>query len=139
MSSIPKRTQLASQLSHDDRGLGCVAYDQQVLPTYGYKPNTAAGIVFVVVFFITFLTHCVQTAVKRKWWYSLLAVGALGTTFINASRQLAANRCCRRASGLDCKTLASKCPYSNAAFEMQISVLIICTFPTPSSEFHVTD
>ncbi|KAL8830686.1 MAG: hypothetical protein Q9191_001291 [Dirinaria sp. TL-2023a] len=85
MASLLKRTPLASQLSHHDRGQGCVAYDRQVLPTYGYKPNTAAGIVFVVVFFITFLTHCVQTVVKRKWWYSLFAVGALGMISMDTS------------------------------------------------------
>ena len=86
MTSLPKRTLLASQLSHHDRGLGCVAYEQSVVPTYGYKPNTAAGIIFVVVFFFAFVVHCGQSAIKRKWWYLLLAVGALGMSLMETPR-----------------------------------------------------
>lgn len=78
MAALERRALLASQLSRHDRVQGCVAYEQSIDPAYGYKPSTAAGIVFVVAFFLTFGSHCVQTVIKRRWWYSLFAVGALG-------------------------------------------------------------
>ena len=85
MAALFERALLASQLSHHDRGNGCVAYEQSVTPTYGYKPSLAAGIVFVVAFFLTFIVHCAQTAIKRQWWYSLIAIGALGKMLRSAT------------------------------------------------------
>lgn len=78
MAAVDRRALSASQLSRHDRLQGCVAYERSINPTYGYKPSTAAGIVFVVAFSLTFGLHCVQTVIKRRWWYSLFAVGALG-------------------------------------------------------------
>ena len=78
MATIVERSLLASQLSHHDRVQGCVAYESSVDPSYGYRPSIVAGIVFVVVFFLTMGAHCVQTTIKRTLWYSLFAVGALG-------------------------------------------------------------
>lgn len=82
MATLLERKLLASQLSHHDRSVGCIAYDPLVEPTYGYVPSLAAGVVFVVVFFLIFVAHCVQTAIKRQWWYSLIALGALGTSSV---------------------------------------------------------
>lgn len=79
MAALLDKRVLASQLTHHDQGLGCVAYEQSVVPPYGYRPNFAAGIVFIVAFALMFVGHCVQTGLKRKWWYLLIAVGALGT------------------------------------------------------------
>ena len=79
MAFLARRAVPASQLARHDRVVGCVAYDPLVEPGYGYVPSLAAGIVFVVVFFLTFSAHCIQTGLSRKWWYSLIAVGALGT------------------------------------------------------------
>ena len=82
MATLLERALLASQLSHHDRVQGCVAYESSVDPSYGYRPSIVAGIVFVVVFFLTMSAHCVQTTIKRTWWYSLFAVGALGKLFL---------------------------------------------------------
>ena len=82
MATLVERNFLASQLSHHDRVRGCVAYESSVDPSYGYRPSIVAGIVFVVVFFLTMVAHCVQTTIKRSWWYSLFAVGALGKLFL---------------------------------------------------------
>lgn len=84
MATLLEKILLASQLSHHDRSVGCVAYDPLVEPAYGYVPSLAAGIVFVIVFFLILVTHCVQITIKRQWWYSLIALGALGT-FSNSS------------------------------------------------------
>ncbi|KAI4253955.1 MAG: hypothetical protein LQ352_003378 [Teloschistes flavicans] len=108
MATLLERKLLASQLSHHDRSVGCIAYDPLVEPTYGYVPSLAAGVVFVVVFFLIFVAHCVQTAIKRQWWYSLIALGALGELL-----------------GWIARIWASRCPYNSTAFSMQISVLII--------------
>ena len=78
MASLSIRT-LASELTKKERGKGCVAYEDGVNPSYGYIPSVVAGVIFTVVFFISFTVHSVQVWIKRKWWYSLLALGALGT------------------------------------------------------------
>ena len=79
MAALVERVLLASQLSHRERVKGCVAFDPLIEPAYGYRPSLAAGVVFVVVFFLTMTAHCVQASIKRKWWYILFAVGALGS------------------------------------------------------------
>ena len=73
--------ELAEYLNNTQRGKGCVAYDPHArLPSYGYVPNLAAGIIFSVVFGLSLLAHIVQVTKSRKWWYSSLAIGAFGTS-----------------------------------------------------------
>ena len=78
MAALFERARLASQLSHGARRRGCVAYEPSVIPTYNYKPSIVSGIIFVIVFFLSFVIHCAQTFIKRKWWYMTIAAGALG-------------------------------------------------------------
>ena len=71
--------ELAENLTSKQRAKGCVAYDPHArAPTYKYVPNLAAGLVFTIVFFLSFLAHTVQVTRSRKWWYSALALGAFG-------------------------------------------------------------
>ena len=88
---------------------GCVAFDPSAkLPTYGYDPTLAAGIIFSVVFGLTMLAHLVQTIQYRKWWYSAIGLGALGELI-----------------GWIARAAAHNCPYNKALFSLQISILII--------------
>ncbi|KAL6716940.1 hypothetical protein ACLMJK_004852 [Lecanora helva] len=101
--------ELARYLSNSQRSSGCVAYDPLAkAPTYGYVPSLAAGVVFTVVFALSLFTHTFQVARSRKWWYSSLALGALGETIGWAGR-----------AG------AHHCPYNKSLFSLQISILII--------------
>lgn len=58
---------LASQLTEDERGMGCVAYQQSVMIFHGYKSNLGARIIFVFVFSLSFTLQCTQMAIKRRW------------------------------------------------------------------------
>lgn len=79
MSLFTRNAPLAEYLSNSERSKGCIAYDPKAIaPTYGYVPNLVAGIVFAAVFFVSTILHIVQVARCRKWWYSSLALGALG-------------------------------------------------------------
>lgn len=69
---------LASELTKQERGKGCIKYEAGIEPTYGYKPSLVAGIIFTTVFFLSFTVHSVQVFIKRKWCYSALVLGALG-------------------------------------------------------------
>ena len=126
MATLVERALLASQLSHHDRVQGCVAYESSVDPSYGYRPSIVAGIVFVVVFFLTMSTHFVQTTIKRSWWYSLFAVGALGKLIIQEMiMQAWLTLNVGELLGWIARLWSWRCPYNNTAFVMQISVLII--------------
>ena len=129
MTSLVTRA-LASQLTKHDRGLGCVKYEDGVDPTYGYKPSIVAGIIFTTVFFLSFTVHSLQVVIKRKWWYSVLALGALGTLarYLNRSIHYMAADACTSGEliGWAARLYASQCPYNSGAFNAQISVLIIC-------------
>ena len=83
MASLIART-LASELTKKERGIGCVKYEEGVNPTYGYQPSIVAGIVFTTIFFLSFTIHSVQVVIKRKWWYSVLVLGALGRSRFSA-------------------------------------------------------
>ncbi|KAL8692936.1 MAG: hypothetical protein Q9218_002138 [Villophora microphyllina] len=125
MATLLERKLLASQMNRHDRSLGCVAYDPLVEPAYGYDPSLSAGIVFVVVFFLAFVAHCVQTALKRKWWYILIAIGALGTAFaLTLDRGETLTHGHRRASRLDRKNVGVQLPVQHAAIYYILSQLI---------------
>lgn len=60
--------ELAENLTNQERGKGCVAYDPKARdPTYGYVPNLAAGIIFTVIFSLSLFAHIVQVYRSRKW------------------------------------------------------------------------
>ena len=91
------------------RDTGCVAFNPDAkLPTYGYDPTLAPGIVFSVVFGLTMLAHFAQTIQHRKWWYLSFGIGALSELVGWAARAAAHN-----------------CPYNKSLFSLQISILII--------------
>ena len=102
------------------RSTGCVAFDPDAkLPTYGYDPTLAPGLVFSVVFGVTMLAHFAQAIQYRKWWYLTLGIGALSELMGWAARAAAHN-----------------CPYNKTIFSLQISILIIGTFSFPRTKAH---
>lgn len=68
----------ASDLTDEERGKGCVAWDFNVSNGYNYRPSLAAGLVYTIAFALSLLVHLAQATIKRKWWYMAFAVGALG-------------------------------------------------------------
>ncbi|KAI0179022.1 RTA1-domain-containing protein [Hypoxylon sp. FL1284] len=75
---------------------------------YSYRPNLTAGVVFCVLFLITFLWHGFRIFRYRRWTSALLTVGAL-TELI----------------GWIGRTWSARCPYNSNAFMIQIVTLII--------------
>ncbi|TVY81224.1 Sphingoid long-chain base transporter [Lachnellula suecica] len=85
----------------------CQAYAPEIGNAFGYQPSLAAGIVFLVLFFLSACTHLFQAIRYKKWWQGLFVVGA----------------------GAEClgwiaRTAAWKCAYSTDLFTMQIALLI---------------
>ncbi|TVY30195.1 Sphingoid long-chain base transporter [Lachnellula hyalina] len=85
----------------------CQAYSPEIHNPFGYRPSLAAGIVFLILFFLSACTHLFQAIRYRKWWLSLFVLGA----------------------GCEClgwiaRTAAWKCSYSSDLFSMQIAILI---------------
>jgi hypothetical protein len=85
----------------------CQAYSPEIGNAYDYRPSLAAGIVFVILFFLSACTHLFQAIRYKKWWLVLFVVGA----------------------GAEClgwiaRTAASQCSYSSELFTMQIALLV---------------
>ncbi|TVY42392.1 Sphingoid long-chain base transporter [Lachnellula occidentalis] len=85
----------------------CHAYSPELRNPFGYQPSLAAGIIFLILFFLSACTHLFQAIRYRKWWLSLFVLGA----------------------GCEClgwiaRTAAWKCSYSSSLFTMQIAILI---------------
>ena len=59
----------------------CRAIIPGVDNSYHYVPSLAAGIVFLVLFFLSMSLHIVQSIWKRTWWTLVLAVGCLSRWF----------------------------------------------------------
>ena len=57
--------------------IGCHAYIDGFKSGYGYVPSLPAGIVFLVLFGLSFLVHTVQAVWKRSWWTLLFSVGCI--------------------------------------------------------------
>ncbi|TVY32871.1 Sphingoid long-chain base transporter [Lachnellula subtilissima] len=85
----------------------CQAYSPEISNPFGYRPSLAAGIVFLVLFFLSACTHLFQAIRYRKWWLSLFVLGA-GCESL----------------GWIARTAAWKCSYSSDLFTMQIAILI---------------
>ncbi|OQD71500.1 hypothetical protein PENPOL_c001G06023 [Penicillium polonicum] len=87
---------------------GCHAYIEGVDTSYGYVPSLGAGIAYCALFGLSMILHTIQFTWKRQWWASVFSVGCLVEVIGWAGR-----------------TWSAKCPYSDTAFLMQISTLII--------------
>ena len=110
MTSLFQRTE-GDAFNLVDRSTGWVAFDPAAkLPTYGYDPTLAPGIVFSVAFGVTMLAHFAQAIQYRKWWYLTLGVGALSELI-----------------GWAARAAAHSCPYNKSIFSLQIAILIIGT------------
>lgn len=88
--------------------LHCHALIPGIDPAYGYKPTFSAGIVFCVLFGITFMVHLVRCFQYRRWTSICLFIGSIVECIGWAGR-----------------TWSSKCPYNKTAFLIQISTLVI--------------
>ncbi|KAL9094938.1 MAG: hypothetical protein Q9165_002888 [Trypethelium subeluteriae] len=82
LSYLLARALPAHELSNEQQGEGCLPYDPLLRPGYGYIPSLAVGIVFAVIFGLITIAHIGQTTIKRKWWYSTFAIGAIGIYYI---------------------------------------------------------
>jgi len=88
--------------------LGCHAFIPGLEPAYGYEPTLAAGIVYCILFGITFILHLVRSFQYKRWTSYCLFIGSI-VEFI----------------GWGGRTWSSKCPYNKTAFLIQISTLVI--------------
>jgi len=89
----------------------------RVLTTYGYKPNLGARVIFLVVFFLSFVLHCAQMAIKRRWWYSMFAIGAPGEKRMSVSNSKTRLTICPRvASGMGGETVGILIPVQQQRF-----------------------
>ena len=132
MSLFSRDDRPASQLTDDELKKGCVKWDPAVDNSYHYKPHLAPGLIFSILFGLSFLIHVAQTAIKRKWWYLAFALGALGRLQAlllheaNADSQFSGEL-----MGWAARTDSHNCPYKDIDFMLQIAVLIIgkvCVF-----------
>ena len=74
---------------------------------YGYAPNLAATIVFLVIFAISGLSHVAQGYLTRTWFFSnAMAIGCLAQTL-----------------GYIAKVILHCDPFSDVGFKMSIVVL----------------
>ncbi|KAF2239605.1 RTA1-domain-containing protein [Viridothelium virens] len=120
LSYLLARTLPAHELSNTEQGKGCLAYDPLLDPGYGYIPNLAVGIVFAVIFGLITIAHIGQTTIKRKWWYSTFAIGAIGECV-----------------GWAARAAAHKCVYNDSIFSLQISILIISPCFTSAGIYYI--
>ena len=51
--------------------------DRAEFPLYGYVPNLAAAIVFIVLFAVTSAAHFAQVLIHRQWWMIIMVIGTL--------------------------------------------------------------
>lgn len=51
--------------------------ERSEFPLYGYTPNVAAAVVFVVMFGLTSAVHFAQLLYYRQWWMLVMLVGTL--------------------------------------------------------------
>ena len=66
--------------------------DRSTYPLYGYFPNVAAAVVFVVMFGLTSAVHFAQLLYYRQWWMLVMLVGTLAelggyAVYVNKLRQ----------------------------------------------------
>lgn len=59
--------------------VGCHAWNPRVHNAFGYRPSMAAGVIFVILFAAITLAHLIQVGLSRKWWYTVLVAGAVGS------------------------------------------------------------
>lgn len=88
--------------------LHCHALIPGLENAYNYSPSLAAGIVFSLLFGLSFILHLIRSVQFRRWGSFCLVIGALVECVGWAGR-----------------TWNAKCPYNKAAFLMQISTLVI--------------
>ncbi|KAF4622696.1 hypothetical protein G7Y89_g14329 [Cudoniella acicularis] len=84
----------------------CQAYSPDDNNVFGYSPSLAAGIVFLVLFFLSAYVHLFKEFRYKTAWLDLFVVGA-------------SYECL----GWIARTAASKCSYSSEMFTMQIPLL----------------
>jgi hypothetical protein len=77
--------------------VGCHALVPGIKPAYGYVPSFAAGIVFCILFGLSFFGHVFRGVTKRRWTSYVLAAGAVTEIIGWAGR-----------------TASAKCPYSQS-------------------------
>lgn len=87
---------------------GCHAFIPGVSTAYGYLPTLSAGIVYCILFFLSFAIHFIRGIQYHRWTSYCLTVGALTELIGWAGR-----------------TFSAKCPYNKPAFLTQISTLVI--------------
>jgi hypothetical protein len=88
--------------------LNCHAAIPGIENAYHYSPSLAAGVVFSVLFGLSFLLHSVRAVQYKRWGSYCLIIGAVVECIGWAGR-----------------TWNAQCPYNKAAFLMQISTLVI--------------
>ncbi|KAJ5234681.1 RTA1-domain-containing protein [Penicillium citrinum] len=93
---------------YEKLSVGCHAHLSGYRTSYDYIPSKGAGIVFCLLFGITFIAHIVQFTWKKTWWCSVFAIGSAVEVLGWAGR-----------------TWNADCPYNSTAFMIQISTLII--------------
>jgi hypothetical protein len=85
----------------------CVAWLGHPASPYSYRPSLAAGVVFVICFFLSASAHAIQSFRAKRWWQLTFTVGAVAELI-----------------GWGGRTWSSQCPYQSTPFLMQISTLI---------------
>ena len=107
--------------------VGCHAYRSDYPTSYDYIPSKGAGVVFCLLFGITFVAHVVQFTWKKTWWCSVFAIGSAGMdsslnfAFVSSD----ADQQTVEVLGWAGRTWNADCPYNSTAFMIQISTLII--------------
>ncbi|KAL4940591.1 hypothetical protein BDV06DRAFT_230253 [Aspergillus oleicola] len=99
---------MSSTPSLEDLQDGCQALIDGVDNIYGYVPSLAAGAVFTALFFLSAAGHVARFVVVRLTTSILLAIGAVIELV-----------------GWAARIWSSKCPYNDAGFKTQVTLLVI--------------
>ncbi|KAJ0418706.1 RTA1 like protein-domain-containing protein [Aspergillus carlsbadensis] len=99
---------MSSQPTLEDLQDGCQAWIDGVGNIYHYVPSLAAGVVFTVLFLLCAAGHLARYALGRLTSSLLLALGAIIELV-----------------GWAARIWSSKCPYNDAAFKTQVTLLVI--------------
>lgn len=87
----------------------CYPFDPEVAPLFGYHPSLTAGILFTIAFLGVLTTHVSQACNTIYPWIGLvLSIGAAALEFI----------------GWVARTLAYRCPYTFAIWQIQLLTLM---------------
>ncbi|EHA18885.1 hypothetical protein CBS63078_3539 [Aspergillus niger] len=101
----------------------CYPFDPEVAPLFGYHPSLTAGILFTIAFLGVLTTHVSQACNTIYPWIGLvLSIGA-ALEFI----------------GWLARTLAYRCPYTFAIWQIQLSTLMSAPYFTTVGIYGVLD